>query len=289
MKNVTLLRAVAVGALAATILTVSGSAASADVTQTTAGEVADALSKTQGVAPTGHHRDLIVSVPSDLKHGVAVKSKKDGRELRVTPTNTANAKRGTTTKRGMAYPSKDYSANAVIPTSDGVQFITVIDGQKAPTSYSYKINGGVQLRGDGGAIITDAKGLPTSVVAPAWAKDAKGKPVKTHYKTDGKTLTQVVDHRAKGISYPVVADPHVRWYWNGAVITLTRAEMATVAYGGVNALVPLLMIPGVGWGMIVGVVGMAGSAAWAYGNRQCFWFWVQTVWPFVPSTGYYAC
>ncbi|WP_315636676.1 MULTISPECIES: hypothetical protein [Microbacterium] len=46
---------------------------------------------------------------------------------------------------------------------------------------------------------------------PAWAKDAAGNDVPTHYELAGNTLTQVVEHEelTEG-QYPVVADPAYR-------------------------------------------------------------------------------
>lgn len=44
-------------------------------------------------------------------------------------------------------------------------------------------------------------------VQPAWAIDANGKPVPTHYTVANGTLSQHVDHQ--GAVYPVVADPTI--------------------------------------------------------------------------------
>lgn len=40
-----------------------------------------------------------------------------------------------------------------------------------------------------------------------WAVDADGVDVATWYEVRGTTLVQVVDHRGKNVTYPIVADP----------------------------------------------------------------------------------
>ncbi len=60
---------------------------------------------------------------------------------------------------------------------------------------------------------------------PAWAKDANGAPVPTHYEIDGNTLVQVVDFTA-ATAFPVVADPSV---W-----AITKCALAVTAFVGSN-------------------------------------------------------
>lgn len=191
----------------------------------------------------------------------------------------------------MAYVGKNGSANAVIPTMYGVQLLTTIENRKAPTSFAYPVTLpqggkiGLAVQG-GGAAVYDAKGNLSAVISKPWAKDANGQDVPTWFTTDGKVLTQHIPHNERGMHYPVVADPSIRWYWNGAVVTLSRAEMATVAYGGSQALIPMLAIPGIGWIAIASVLGMSAYAAWAYANHQCAWFWLS--WD-RPTWGWYGC
>jgi hypothetical protein len=271
-----------------------GSAFAADNT-TTAGEVSVALDKMDArngnlVADTA--QSTTVSVPNDPAKGVQFAT--HGQQLTIGIPGAAQSGKATKTRKGaVVYAGSDATASAVIPTTDGVQFLTTIKNRKAPTTYDYPVTlpqgGKVQVVSGGGAVVLDATGQPIAMVTAPWAKDANGKNVQTYFTTNGTTLTQHVGHRAAGVAYPVVADPWFSWYWNGVVITLSRAEMATIAYGGTQALAPMLLIPGVGWTMIAGVLGVAWSAGWAYANHQCAWFWIQTVWPFVPSTGYYSC
>lgn len=55
--------------------------------------------------------------------------------------------------------------------------------------------------------MTGADGTSLANFEPAWANDATGAPVSSRFIISGTTLTQIVDHRADGVAYPVVADP----------------------------------------------------------------------------------
>jgi hypothetical protein len=55
--------------------------------------------------------------------------------------------------------------------------------------------------------------LEYGTVAPAWATDADGKAVPTHYEVEQGVLRQVVDLRGTD-AFPVVADPTYWWGWN---------------------------------------------------------------------------
>lgn len=66
--------------------------------------------------------------------------------------------------------------------------------------------------GDGSLTTTVPKNdgslqIVTTIEAEPWAKDANSKAIPTRYVIDGTKLTQIIDHRADGIAYPVVADP----------------------------------------------------------------------------------
>lgn len=61
----------------------------------------------------------------------------------------------------------------------------------------------------GGATARTPEGDLLILVAPPWAVDAAGAAINTHFEIQGSRLTQVVEHRTAGVSYPVVADPTV--------------------------------------------------------------------------------
>jgi hypothetical protein len=100
-----------------------------------------------------------------------------------------------------------FAAQATV--DGGMQVLMVIDGPDAPTEYRFGMTvpaGAVLLPStDGGAVVVDAEGVVVAAVAPAWAVDANGQTVPTHYRIDGTTLIQVIDHH--GAAYPVVGDP----------------------------------------------------------------------------------
>ena len=53
----------------------------------------------------------------------------------------------------------------------------------------------------------------------------------TRFEVEGRTLTQVVEHRGAAVSYPVVADPRVFRcnLWTSWCVTFTRSETTAVA------------------------------------------------------------
>lgn len=126
-----------------------------------------------------------------------------------------------------------------------IQAHTVIEEAEAPMEFTYDISvpAGGKMEVVGSAVlILDADGQMVGGVAPAWAKDADGRDVATHYEVDGNRLTQVVEHR--GATYPVVADPwmgknlfgHVYTDWtNGAMrVNATPSAWGKLVWAGVG-------------------------------------------------------
>jgi hypothetical protein len=75
--------------------------------------------------------------------------------------------------------------------------------------------------------VGDGAGNPVSLIAPAWALDARGRSVPTHYLLSGGTITQVVEHG--GATYPVVADPSFGCSGLICSVTYSRAETTQLA------------------------------------------------------------
>jgi hypothetical protein len=63
----------------------------------------------------------------------------------------------------------------------------------------------VELTADGGAQVVQGSDV-LAVIAPAWARDANGTSVPTHYSVSGTTLTQHVAFD-DSTAFPVTADP----------------------------------------------------------------------------------
>lgn len=156
----------------------------------------------------------------------------------------------------VAYDNNDGSSTVPVLESDGsVQINTVIASSSAPTSYTYGIStptgGSMSIDPDSGVVsIYNADGSWAGGVAAAWAKDADGNAVPTHYDVSGGQLTQVVDLSSPAITYPVVADP-----WLGIDLIDHTKWANTWQYS------PTLQITPTWWGRY-GAGLAADSAAW---------------------------
>lgn len=129
----------------------------------------------------------------------------------------------------VSYDNHNGSHTVTIVKNDtSVQNFTIIDGPTAPSSYTYAMNvpsgSTVALDPDTGMVTaTDASGTQMGLISPAWAKDATGADLPTHYVVSGTNVTQAIDLTSPSITYPVVADPYVgthlfvvrAWYPHG--------------------------------------------------------------------------
>jgi len=162
-------------------------------------------------AATTNINGSTVDIPKDAEQGVTFGA--EGQKLDIQLPNADQAALAKQTAPGVvSYDSGNGSANAVQPTEDGgVRMLTVIDNPNAPTQYDYKVSipkgGRIELSPDGGAIILNSKDKPVAAVTTPWAKDTTGKAIQTYFTTDGKSLTQHVQHNVPGVVYPVIADP----------------------------------------------------------------------------------
>ncbi|MEV8545631.1 hypothetical protein [Streptomyces sp. NPDC051572] len=220
-----------------------------------------------------------LEVPRNPEDGVTLQG--DGvPALSIELPNADESKDAVRLKDGtVAYPGTDGSAQAVIPTDDGVQMLTTISEATAPTRYAYGVNvpdgGRVETSPEGaGAVVLDGDGNPVVLVPAPWATDANGAAVPSHFETNGKSLTQVVNHNSGDFVYPVVADPGFRWKWNGVKVLLSRADMRNVMLSGSQVLVAMIAIPGVGWVSAAIVAGISAGSGWAYTNHKCAWAFI---------------
>ncbi|WP_128217410.1 hypothetical protein [Microbacterium enclense] len=154
---------------------------------------------------------LEVEIPAEPMDGVRLTA--GDFSLKIGLPNAAGSQDAAPTADGaVAYPSEGDSANAVIPVRGGVQLLSVIENEDADEHFAYPLtlpaDHSLVATADGGARVVDATGTVKAAFEPAWAKDAAGRSIPTHYSISGNTLTQVVEHRGVAdISYPVVADP----------------------------------------------------------------------------------
>lgn len=156
----------------------------------------------------------------------------DGLEIGLTLPNDQSAVQGTALENGLtAFDNGDGSTTIPAVKSDGsVQVSTVIEDASAPSEYEYKFSlpeGAKVSAYEGGAHFVGSDGEIIGGIAPAWAVDAKGAKVPTHFEFAGSTVTQVVDH--EGFEYPIVADPmwgkdlikSVNWISRSGVVSLS--------------------------------------------------------------------
>jgi len=119
---------------------------------------------------------------------------------------------------------------AVETTPLGARALVMIDSEAAPERYAFPLDGAAAMlkpNRDGSVEVLDASGKAIGYVAPAWAVDAEGRKVPTHYDVSGTTLIQVVEHRGKGFSYGIVADPSI-WQILKCTAAITVAVGSTI-------------------------------------------------------------
>jgi hypothetical protein len=110
--------------------------------------------------------------------------------------------------------SNGSTVTALVKEDASVQIAIVIESPNSSSAYPFELEvpaGATVADNDGLITISGKDGSFIGAVAPAWALDAAGNAVATHFKLSGTTLTQVVDLTDEATVFPVVADP-----WLGA-------------------------------------------------------------------------
>lgn len=161
---------------------------------TAAGQPPAAIEATRVRIPTYAHSGITIAADGGQRVTIGLPAVGKGREV------------GNTTLydgRGQA------SLIAVQPTDSGVRALIRLAGPAAAERYRFAVagTGRLQRRPDGTVAILDRGHRELGVIAAPWARDANGRAVATRYEIQGTTLVQVVDHRRRGVAYPVVADP----------------------------------------------------------------------------------
>lgn len=111
------------------------------------------------------------------------------------------------------------------------------------------------------------------MIDPAWAKDASGQPVATHYQVAEGTLTQVIEPTGS-TRFPVVADPRVSWSWAGFNINFSHEETILLARGGEGCAAVAgtvgVVAGSIAAGVVAGACGLlAVWAGYALDEGQC--------------------
>lgn len=183
--------------------------------------------------------EIQVDIPNDPSEGITL-SQTGVSEIVIGLPEADGADNADYGDLGIAtYDNNDGSTTVPIPKPDGsVQITTVIDGPGAPQSYAYPISlpegGSLVDAGDGYFGILDAEHLPVAMIEPAWALDANGADVDTHYEIAGNALVQVIAH-GPGSAYPIVADPVFRGQYITKVVKVNNPQGVTMAVYPVNS------------------------------------------------------
>lgn len=176
-------------------------------------------------------RGLAIKINSAAVDGITL-TKPGGASLIVTPPFAETAETGEYDGSGfLSYRNDNGSSTVTAVMKDGgVAIHSVIYNAASPHEYAYElglpIGATIKQFDTGEVIIFDQHGDSLFLIAPPWARDAKGESVPTRYEVKGTTLVQVVDHSAK-FEYPVVADPSIGGFymssysWNSAHNRLT--------------------------------------------------------------------
>ncbi|UXM92853.1 DUF2599 domain-containing protein [Paenarthrobacter sp. JL.01a] len=176
--------------------------------------------------------DIRVVIPTDPVEPVSVESA-TGTSIKVSLPFAGEAASAKEVLSGVvAYDNDNGSTTVPVVKNDGsVQIMTVINNSEAPSAYTYRIGlppgSSLASESDGSVSVLAPDGSRIGAFAPAWAKDAHGADVSTHYEVTGTTLVQVVDHSSANIAYPVTADPYLgidlisSAYWSGRTFVVT--------------------------------------------------------------------
>lgn len=131
--------------------------------------------------------------------------------------------------------ASDDASLAVTPTPNGTQILVGVESAEAPTSYDFGLDTAAgflpQLTAAGAVDIVNQRGEVAAQVEAPWAVDADGRRVPTRFEVRNGTIRQVVDHRAGGFAYPIIADPKIFRCDAGLSICVkfTKKETRTIA------------------------------------------------------------
>jgi len=172
---------------------------------------------------------------------------------------------------------------AVQATDAGLRIQTVIADASAPTEYTYEFDEGLtpSINPDGSVdllISVDGLMITSSTLAAPWAIDAAGASLETHYRVEGTSVIQVVEHGAS-VTYPVVADPNISsscvWY-GMCFVKFNRAYTNNIGAGTGTAAIVTGLTAASG-GTLAPVAVVVGAklgidsiyANWVYNRGNC--------------------
>lgn len=206
----------------------------------------DRVAPDQGAVVRGHSlpevtqvtvADTAVTIADDPSVPVKISSP-EGTSLEVQLPDHLNLEDAVLTTDGtVVYRSADETVDAAVQTlEDGsVRFQTVINDASAAHEFSYSLGGGfVPVEASDGSIVAakvSENDFQAFTVSDAWARDANGQEVPTHYEIRGNDLVQVVTPAPETV-YPIVADPRWMWYNFAYGAQFSKSETRTLAAAG---------------------------------------------------------
>lgn len=150
---------------------------------------------------------------------------------------------------------------AIQPTADGVCAAISVDSADSPESYTFEPGGDAErlvLNEQDGSVWVFGQGEePLGHVESPWAYDADGRAVPTRYEVSGKTLTQVIEHRAGDFTYGITADPKWSKKWVRKFKKLFKACLGLTL--STEALVQLVSSPNKAAKFMVRRLGLFGA------------------------------
>lgn len=171
--------------------------------------------------------DVIVDITKDGNNAVVMDDGEKEKIEMYLPDEASDSK-GVLTENGtIIYNNEEKSVTVGVQplqeTTNNVSFegvrttITIADSTASKEyEFAYDLPDGYKLvtaanyLGDeydtGEVYIVDMDNIITTIIDPAWAKDANGSDIETYYKVNGNKLIQVVNYD-EDTAFPVVADP----------------------------------------------------------------------------------
>ena len=170
-----------------------------------------------------------LEIPKDPEDGVVMENA-DGTGVSMKLPDEVSGEKGENVDGTVVYDPGDEDMAVAVRCEEGaaaspggtVRSLVVIGSCDAPKEYAFRFElkeGQSLVRGEEvssdeaipGHVYVMEGGEAICEIQPAWAKDADGRPVDTHYEIKGDDLVQVVSFDEK-TSFPVVADPAMSGY-----------------------------------------------------------------------------
>ena len=155
----------------------------------------------------------------------------------------------------------DYQVSVGAVSVDSLQLLINIENNNSPDYFDFAIPEAFAMEKvsfDGFEMykLLDEYGATVAWLAPPWAKDQLGVPVKTYFEFKDGTLRQYVEHKSANVAYPVIADP----YLGIALISDMDIRFSQGSY-----ILSIAVTPWVGVIYAGGVLGVPITRAWTYG------------------------